>query len=70
MHGHAFSSALLIDFYLSTPRAAGRSAHEHLCVAVGVLLRGRRAPRAGGSQAGRVTRMRRRWCDAREKEVA
>ena len=39
VHGHVFSSALLLDFYLSTPRAAGRSAHQHVCVAIGVLLR-------------------------------
>ena len=34
VHGHVFSSALLFDFYLSTPRAASRSAHQHVCVAI------------------------------------
>ena len=34
------SSALLLDFYLSTPCAAGRAhMHQNVCVAIGVLLR-------------------------------
>ena len=78
VHGHVFSSALLTDFYLSTPRATGRAhMHQNVCVAWhaapragGSRTRRVTRPRAGGARTGRVTRVRRRWCDAREKEVA
>ena len=45
-------------------------AHIDIYASQLVCCSGRRAPRAGGSRTGRVTRVRRRWCDAREKEVA
>ena len=59
VHGHVFSSALLRDFYVSAPRAAGRIAHINMYALQLERCSGRRAPRAGGSRTGRVTRVRR-----------
>ena len=68
VHGRVFSSALLSDICLSPPRAAGRSAHQHVYASQLACCSGRRSPRVGGSRTRGVTRVRRRWCDAREIE--
>ena len=64
MHAYMHAEHNMPHFYLSTPRACSRPcAHENVCIAWHA------APRVGGSQTGRGTRVRRRRRDAREEEV-
>ena len=68
VHGHVYSHQLYCLIFAFRLHAQPAVAHINIYASQLACCSGRRSPRVGGSRTRGVTRVRRRWCDAREIE--